>query len=96
MNLTQAPFFTGEDFSLVDAAFAPLFRYLDLFEQLVELDFLKHYPKVGNWRRALAQRASVSKAVSPDYPTLLAEFVAGRKSYLGKYARSFLADKIAA
>ena len=86
-NLTQAPFFSGEDFSLVDAAFAPLFRYLDLFEQLVELDFLKHYPKVENWRRALAQRASVSKAASPDYPTLLAEFVAGRKSYLGKYAR---------
>jgi len=95
-ELTHAPFFTGEDFSLVDAAFAPLFRYLDLFEQLVELDFLKHYPKVENWRQNLAQRASVSKAVSPDYPILLAEFVAGRKSYLGKYARTYLADKIAA
>ena len=31
-NLAKAQFFTGEDFSLVDAAFAPLFRYLDLFE----------------------------------------------------------------
>ena len=95
-NLTQTPFFSGEDFSLVDAAFAPLFRYLDLFEQLVELDFLKHYPKIESWRRALAQRDSVKKAVSPDYPTLLAEFVAERKSYLGKYARTYLADKIAA
>jgi glutathione S-transferase len=95
-NLAQTTFFTGEDFSLVDAAFAPLFRYLDLFEQLVELEFLKRYPKVENWRRALARRDSVKKAVSPDYPTLLAQFVAERKSYLGKYARTYLADKIAA
>lgn len=95
-NLAQTTFFTGEDFSLVDAAFAPLFRYLDLFEQLVELDFLKHYPKIESWRRALARRDSVKKAVGPDYPTLLAEFVAERKSYLGKYARTYLADKIAA
>ena len=95
-NLAQTPFFTGEGFSLVDAAFAPLFRYLDLFEQLVELDFLKLYPKIESWRRALAQRDSVKKAVSADYPTLLAEFVGERNSYLGKYARTYLAAKIAA
>ena len=95
-TLVQSTFFTGEDFSLVDAAFAPVFRYLDLFEQFVELEFLKRYPKVASWRQALAQRDSVKKAVRPDYPTLLAEFVAERKSYLGKYARNYLAEKVAA
>ncbi len=95
-RLQQSTFFTGEGFSLVDAAFAPVFRYLDLFEQLVELEFLKRYPKVDNWRQTLAQRDSVKKAVSPEYPILLAEFVAERKSYLGKRARTYLADKIAA
>lgn len=94
--LTQSTYFSGEDFSLVDAAFAPVFRYLDLFEQFVELEFLKSYPKVASWRQALAQRDSVKKAVRPDYPTLLAEFVAERKSYLGKYARNYLAEKVAA
>ena len=61
-NLTQSTYFSGDNFSLVDAAFAPVFRYLDLFEQFVELDFLKLYPKVENWRGALAQRTSVKKA----------------------------------
>lgn len=96
VSLPQSTFFSGKDFSLVDAAFAPVFRYLDLFEQLVELEFLQRYPKVDNWRRALAQRDSVKKAVSTEYPILLAEFVAERKSYLGKLARTYLADKIAA
>jgi len=95
-NLPQSTFFTGEEFSLVDAAFAPVFRYLDLFEQLVEIEFLKRYPKIKKWRRALAKRDSVKQAVSPDYPTLLAEFVAERKSYLGKFARAYQADKVAA
>ena len=95
-NLTQSTYFSGDNFSLVDAAFAPVFRYLDLFEQFAELEFLKLYPKVESWRGALAQRASVKKAVSPEYPTLLAEFVAERKSYLGKHARAYLAEKVAA
>src|SRR3954451_22937879 len=28
------PFFAGENFSLVDAVFAPIFRYFDVFDQL--------------------------------------------------------------
>ncbi len=95
-TLRQSTFFSGEHFSLVDAAFAPVFRYLDLFEQLVELEFLKRYPKIEKWRRTLSQRDSVKKAARPEYPLLLAEFVAERKSYLGKYARTFLANKEAA
>ena len=94
--LTGATYFTGKEFSLVDAAFAPVFRYLDLFEQFVELEFLERYPKVANWRRALTQRDSVRNAASPEYPRLLAEFVGERKSYLGKLARKYLADKVAA
>ena len=94
--LTDSTYFTGEEFSLVDAAFAPVFRYLDLFEQFVQLDFLKSYPKVASWRQALEKRDSAKKAVSPEYPTLLAEFVAERKSYLGKHARNYLTDKVAA
>ncbi len=88
--------FSGEDFSLVDAAFAPVFRYLDLFEQLADFEFLEKYPKVANWRRALAQRESVKKAVGADYQQLLAEFIAERKSYLGKLARVFLVERKAA
>ena len=94
--LTGSTYFAGEEFSLVDAAFAPIFRYLDLFEQLLEIKFFEQYPKVANWRQALARRESVKKAVGADYAQLLAEFVAERKSYLGKLARGLLVKPEAA
>lgn len=88
--LTCAPYFSGSDFSLVDAAFGPVFRYFDVFGQLVDDDFLGDYPKIGAWRTALAARHSVRKAVSPDYPALLTKFLAARDSRLGKAARDCL------
>ena len=90
-NLGESIFFSGDKFSLVEAAFAPMFRYLDLFEQLVELKFLHDYPGVAGWRKSLRERESVQRAVRPDYQNLLAEFIAARDSYLGKQARQYLA-----
>lgn len=81
-NLSSAPFFSGESFSLVDAAFAPVFRYFDLFEMYADFEFLNRYPRVSNWREKLSQRSSVSSAVGRDYPELLADFVSRRDSHL--------------
>ena len=83
--------FGGDDFSLVDAAFGPVFRYLDVFEDFGELRFLADFPNVAAWRAALSARESVRHGVSPDYPRLLAEFVAMRDSWLAPDARAYLA-----
>jgi glutathione S-transferase len=89
-------FFDGKTFTLVDAAFAPAFRYLDLFENLLERDFLEEFPRILQWRQLLAQRASVVKAVRRDYPTLLLEFLGKRDSWLGERVRDLLAGQFAA
>ena len=44
--LGAGPFFAGEDFSLVDAVFAPIFRYFDVFDRLIDLRCLRETPKV--------------------------------------------------
>lgn len=82
--LDHGPYFGGAQFSLVDAAFAPLFRYFDLFDAVPGLDLCNDKPKIQKWRNALAQRASVIAAVSDDYPTMLKQFVISRKGLLGK------------
>jgi len=87
-NLPEAGYFNGEKFSLVDAAFAPIFRYLELFEILVDLSGLDRYKKVKHWRKLLQQRNSVTEAVSPEYQTLLKEFITDKESYLGEKAKS--------
>lgn len=84
--LGAGPFFSGENFSLVDAVFAPVFRYFDLFDQLTDLRVFVDTPRLRAWRGALAQRASVRGAVSADYPALLHAFLVGHRAHLLKLA----------
>ncbi|QLG89366.1 glutathione S-transferase family protein [Chitinibacter bivalviorum] len=80
--LNRAPFFAGEQLSLVDAAFGPVFRYFEVFEQIADFDFFAATPKVQAWRKALQQRASIAHAVSADYPAQLRQFLSQRNSAL--------------
>ncbi|WP_426406794.1 glutathione S-transferase family protein [Bradyrhizobium ganzhouense] len=84
--LSTGPFFAGDAFSLVDAVFAPVFRYFDLFDELTELGIFTDLPKVRAWRVALAQRPSVRTAVSADYPQLLRAFLVRHEAHLLKLA----------
>ncbi|MFZ6733373.1 glutathione S-transferase family protein [Undibacterium sp. Ji42W] len=81
-QLGDGLYFSGENFSLVDAAFAPVFRYFDVFEQIVDFGFFTDLPKLTAWRQALQVRASVQAAVSEDYPALLTAFLHARRSAL--------------
>lgn len=94
--LADSGYFEADSFSLVDAAFAPVFRYIDLFEQMLQRNFVDDYPRISQWRRRLAQRAAVIRVVREDYPTLLLEFIGKRDSWLGARARQILAGQYAA
>ncbi len=83
-QLTGEIYFSGENFSLVDATFGPVFRYFDLFDQIGDFGILNNRPKISAWRTALAHRASVRHAVVAEYPELLQEFVQNRGSYLSQ------------
>ncbi|GIL01140.1 MAG: glutathione S-transferase [Alphaproteobacteria bacterium] len=74
-ELGKGPWFAGAAFGLVDAVFAPVFRYFDTFDRIVDLGILDGLPKVGRWRQALAARPSVRGAVVADYGDRLARFL---------------------
>ena len=82
--LGEGPYFAGERFSIVDAVFAPAFRYFDVFDALGNFGFWDGLPKVQQWRRALAMRPSVSEAARPDYAELLGKFLLERHSALSR------------
>ncbi|OYX25119.1 MAG: glutathione S-transferase [Rhodobacterales bacterium 32-66-7] len=73
--LSDGPWFAGDRFSIVDAVFAPVFRYFDVFDQITDLGILTGLPKLAAWRAALAARPSVIAAARPDYPDLLRAFL---------------------
>ena len=85
-TLGAGPFFAGKDFSLVDAVFAPIFRYFDVFDVVIDLSVFADTPKVRAWRKALAQRQSVRTAVGPDYPQLLHAFLVRHDAHMLKLA----------
>jgi glutathione S-transferase len=88
-RVAAAPWFDGEDFSLVDAVFGPVFRYFDVFDGIADFGILSGKPKLAQWRKALAARPSVRSAVSADYPALLRAFIERRNSWLsGLQARA--------
>jgi glutathione S-transferase len=78
------PYFAGTQFCMVDAAFAPVFRYFDAFDQIGEGGFFDATPRVRAWRGALAMRASVQQAVAADYPQRLLAFLQSRGSELSR------------
>lgn len=80
--LGAGPWFAGSGFSLVDAAFAPVFRYFDVFERIADPHVFDATPKVRAWSCALAGRESVIRVVDADYPDRLATFLRARGSYL--------------
>ena len=88
-RVAASPWFDGENFSLVDAVFGPVFRYFDVFDEIADFGILARKPKLARWRKTLAARPSVRSAVSGDYPVLLRVFIDRRNSWLsGLQARA--------
>lgn len=81
-QVSATPFFAGQRFQMVDAAWAPVFRYLDTFDRIGDFDLIQGLENVQRYRRALARRASVQSAVSEDYPERLRAFLARRNSHM--------------
>jgi glutathione S-transferase len=82
-ELGEGPFFNGSQFALVDAAFAPIFRYLAVVDPDGELGFFDGLDKVNRWRKALAERPSVKQSVVEDYPQRLYLFISAKDTILG-------------
>ncbi|MQA38884.1 glutathione S-transferase family protein [Rugamonas aquatica] len=80
--LGEGPYFMGGQFGMVDAVFAPVFRYFDVFDAIADFGMLAGLPRTAAWRAALAARPSVRQAVSADYPDLLRAFLEKRGTAL--------------
>ena len=81
-RVVAAPWFDDDGFSLVDAVFAPVFRYFDVFDAIGDFGILDGKPQLARWRDSLAARPSVQAAVGADYPALLRDFINRRNSWL--------------
>ncbi|AZZ92148.1 glutathione S-transferase family protein [Hahella sp. KA22] len=87
-DVIVGPYFSGTNFMIVDAVYAPVFRYFDVFNSLIKIDLFKGLAKVEAWRRQLAARQSVIDAVDADFAEALIAFVIRKQSYLSHLLQS--------
>jgi len=66
----KGPFFNGEAFALIDAAYAPLFMRARLLEQWHPLGLLEGCGKLQAWADRLLARASVQGSVVDEFAEL--------------------------
>lgn len=83
-ELGGGPWFNGEAFSIVDAAFAPAFRYFEVIETVGIFGFFDGLSRTNEWRAALSARPSVRGAVVDDYHGRLRSFFLSLDSELGR------------
>ena len=76
---------------MVDAVFASVLHYFDVFKQFKTFDFFGCTPRVCAWRAALAASASAQGAVSSGCPPSLRAFLLARESVLSKRIRPSVA-----
>lgn len=86
--LGDGPFFNGDDFALIDAAYAPVFIRLDVLRELIGLDLTGDLPKLAAWGKRLLAMPAVQAARVPELPDLLRQLMRGRHAH----AATLLAD----
>ncbi len=72
-GLDASPFYSGQQFGMVDVAYAPLFRYLLGLSSIFDVDFFVDTPNVLAWARACLDYPAVKDSVIDNYQ---AEFIA--------------------
>jgi glutathione S-transferase len=80
----KGPLFNGETFSLIDAAYAPLFMRLSLLEQWQPMGLLEGMPKMQAWSEQLLSRPSVKNSVVEELPELYRGHIGASGGYGAK------------
>ena len=79
--LRDGPFFNGEKFALIDAAYAPIFIRLDVFRELLGLQLTGKLAKVRAWQERLLAMPEVQKARVSELPDLFRQLIVSRNAY---------------
>ncbi len=84
-ELSGTPFFSGDQFHLIDAVYGPVFKYFEVFDRVIKLAVFEGLPRIKIWYTALQQRSSIQLAVAPEYPELLLGFLKKRDTYISNF-----------
>lgn len=84
--LGEGPFFNGAEFSLVDAAYAPMFQRLKFLDELRPGIYdTEQHPRIMAWKDRLLAHDPVRSSAVPDLQRLFYDFLRKRGSYVSHF-----------
>ena len=75
------PLFAGQDLSLVDAAWAPVFMRQAILERRAPSGIYTDTPRVAAWATALLERRTVTASVAEDFETSFLSYIRSHSDY---------------
>jgi glutathione S-transferase len=84
----DGPFFNGEAFSLVDAAYAPALQRYSFLDRLYPLGIIENYPRLAAWRDALLASESVKTSTLPNFEQIWRENLIRRDRWTARFIES--------
>ena len=79
------PFFNGEKYSLVDAAYAPFLQRYFFLDRIRPIGLIAKYPRLKAWAEALVKRPSTHSFPEAEFETLYRINVKKRKKWLSQF-----------
>ena len=79
---TNAPWFNGNDFSMVDISAAPVFTRLKFLKQHFNLDLLEGFSNLQRWSKEIHNRQSVPDSIVEGFDELMLGRMKASESWL--------------
>jgi glutathione S-transferase len=80
------PFFFGAEFTLADAAFAPLLMRMGEFEKFAPGFSMSAFPRLQAWNTLLESRPAVAESMVPEWRELMMDYLHATGGYLAANA----------
>jgi len=82
--LGAGPFFNGEDFCLIDAAFAPAFMRIEMLDRRHNSKLFHHRPKLQRWVDSCLEKPSVLQSLPEGFEEKFIRYIRDRGGYCAK------------
>lgn len=84
-QIDEGPFFNGEEFSLIDSSYAPVFLQISLISAKHDIDVYAETPKVARWAEVVLSMPEVKNSVVEDFDDLFYESMGRSGGYLAQF-----------
>ena len=84
--INATPFFNGEQFSLVDSSYAPVFQRLEFLAQIYKpIIVLERHPKLTQWKDNLLSLKAVKRSTVAEIQNLYYQLLWTRQGYISQF-----------